>query len=102
MAACAKIYINEDYSVELYEEEIDQIADDVRAALYDKPRPADYSVADILTQVDTRVRGYIEACIWMDAHTSYCIDDLCKKQRTKEDYWNIIKMVLEQIEVIAK
>lgn len=78
MDACAKIYINDDYSVEVYKEDIEEIADDVRAS------------------------GYIEACIWMDVHTSYCIGDLCKKQRTKEDYWNIIKMVLEQIEVIAK
>lgn len=102
MDACAKIYINDDYSVEVYKEDIEEIADDVRAALYDKPRPADYNVADILTQVNVRASGYIKACIWMDVHTSYCIGDLCKKQRTKEHYWNIIKMVLEQIEVIAK
>lgn len=76
MDAFAKIYINDDYSVEVYKEEI---ADDVRAALYDKPRPADYNVADILTQVNVRASGYIEACIWMDVHTSYCIGDLCKK-----------------------
>lgn len=102
MDACAKIYINEDYSVELYKEEIDEMAGDVRAALYDKPRPADYNVADILTQVDVRAGSYIEACTWMDVHTSYCIGDLCDKQRTKEDYWNVIKMVLEKIDVIVK
>lgn len=39
MDACAKIYINDDYSVEVYKEDIEEIADDVRAALYDKPTP---------------------------------------------------------------
>ena len=102
MDACAKIYINEDYSVELYKDEIEDIADSVREALYEMPRPADYSVADILTQVDIYAGAHIETCIWMDTETSYAFDDLCNKQRTKEDYWNVIKMVLEQIEVIAK
>ena len=32
MDAFAKIYINDDYSVEVYKEEIEEIADDVRAA----------------------------------------------------------------------
>lgn len=36
------------------------------------------------------------------AEKEYCIGDLDNKQRTKEDYWYVIKLVLEQIEVIAK
>ena len=102
MDACAKVYINDEYSVELYKDEIKDIADSVREALYEMPRPADYSVADILTQVDIYAGAHIETCIWMDTETSYDLDDLCSQQRTKEDYWNVIKMVLEQIEVIAK
>lgn len=36
------------------------------------------------------------------AEEEYCMGDLDNKQRTKEDYWHVIKLVLEQIEVIAK
>ena len=102
MDACAKVYINDEYSVELYKDEIKDIADSVREALYEMPRPADYSVADILTKVDNYASAHIETYIWMDTKTIYAFKDLCSQQRTKEDYWNVIKMVLEQIEVIAK
>ena len=92
MDTIAKVYITKDYSVELYDDDIESIAADVREALYNMPRPADYSVSDILTQAD----------IYAGAHIEVCMGDLDNKQRTKEDYWHVIKLVLEQIEVIAK
>ena len=102
MKVCAKVYINKDYSVKLLDYDIEEIVNEVREALYDKPRPADYTVADILTTVNIYAGAYIELRMEDDTEVEYCIDDLCEKPRTKEDYWNVIKMVLEQIEVITK
>lgn len=45
---------------------------------------------------------YIEDEINRSTKEEYCIGDLDNKQRTKEDYWYVIKLVLEQIDVIAK
>ena len=97
-----EVYITSDYSVKLNKVDITIIADDVRIALYDMPRPDDYTVADVLTKVSMYTRMYIEDKIEREAEEEYCFGDLDHKKRTKEDYWNVIKMVLEQIEVIAK
>ena len=102
MDTIAKVYIDNGYSVELSEYDIDSIARDVRITLYEKPRPYDYTVADILTEVDVLTGMYIEYEMERGTEKEYCIGDLCDKQRTKEDYWHVIKLVLEQIDVIAK
>lgn len=102
MDACAKVYITKDYSVELSRCDIDSIARDVRITLYEKPRPYDYTVADILTEAEVLTDMYIEDEMERGTEKDYCIGDLCDKQRTKEDYWNVIKMVLERVDVIAK
>lgn len=102
MDAIAKVYIDNDYSVELSECDIDSIARDVRITLYEKPRPYDYTVADILTEAKVLADMYIEDKMERGTEKEYCICDLCDKQRTKEDYWNVIEMVLEQVNVIAK
>lgn len=39
MDTIAKVYITKDYSVELYDDDIESIAADVREALYNMPRP---------------------------------------------------------------
>lgn len=102
MDACAEVYITKDYSVELSEDDIKSIARDVRVTLYEKPRPYDYTVADILTEADVLAGMYIEDEMERGTEEEYCMGDLDNKQRTKEDYWYVIKLVLEQIEVIAK
>nr|DAF81114.1 MAG TPA: hypothetical protein [Caudoviricetes sp.] len=96
------VYITSDYSVVLDKIDITIIADDVRMALYDMPRPDDYTVADVLTQAIMSTRMYIEDKIECEAQEEYCFGDLDHKKRTKSDYWHVIKLVLEQIEVIAK
>lgn len=78
------------------------VADDVRLALYEMPRPDDYTAADILTKVSTYTRIYIENKIEKDTQKEYCLVDLDQKKRTEADYWQVIKMVLGEIEVIAK
>lgn len=102
MDTITKVYVTKDYSVELHKYDIEEIVSEVREDLYNMPRPDDYTVADILTKVDIYAGAYIELLIEDDTEVEYCIDDLCEKQRTKEDYWHVIKLVLEQIEVIAK
>lgn len=99
-----EVYITKNYLVELCDNDIEAIAASVRKALYEKPRPDDYTVADILTEAKICAGVYIELYMEDDTDTEeeYCIEDLCEKQRTKEDYWHVIKLVLEQIEVIAK
>lgn len=102
MDTIAKVYITKDYSVNLSEDDIKSIASDVRITLYEKPRPYDYTVADILTETGVLIHMYIEDEINRSTKEEYCIGDLDNKQRTKEDYWYVIKLVLEQIDVIAK
>lgn len=97
-----EVYITSDYSVELNEDDIKAIAEFVREALYEMPRPADYSVADILATVNIYVSTQIEVYMACDKEEIYCYGDLDNKQRTKEDYWHVIKLVLEQIKIIAK
>lgn len=102
MDAYAKVYITKDYSVELNEDDIKSIACDVRITLYEKPRPYDYTVADILTEANVLTDMYIEDEIERGTEKEYCLGALDNKQRTKEDYWYVIKLILEQIDVIAK
>lgn len=97
-----EIYITSDYSVKLDRVDILFIADNVRLALYEMPRPDDYTVADILTKVSIYTRMYIENKIEKDTQEEYCYKDLDHKKRTEADYWQVIKSVIEQIEVIAK
>ena len=97
-----EVYITSDYSVKLDRVDILFIADDIRLALYEMPRPDDYTVADILTKVSMYTRMYIENKIEKDTQEEYCSEDLDHKKRTETDYWKVIKMVLEEIEVIAK
>lgn len=97
-----EVYITSDYSVALDKYDITVIADDVRIALYEMPRPDDYTVADILTKVNMYSRMYIEDKMEREAQEEYCFGDLDHKKRTESDYWHVIKLVLEQIEVIAK
>lgn len=97
-----EVYITSDYSVKLDRVDILFIADDVRLALYEMPRPDDYTVADILTKASTYTRMYIENKIEKDTQEEYCLGDLDHKKRTEADYWQVIKMVLGEIEVIAK
>ena len=67
-----------------------------------KPRPYDYTVTDILTEADVLAGMYVEDEMERGTEEKYCMGDLDNKQRTKEDYWHVIKLVLEQIDVIAK
>lgn len=97
-----EVYITSDYSVALDKYDIMVIADDVRMALYEMPRPDDYTVADILTKVNIYSRMYIEDKMEREAQEEYCFGDLDHKKRTESDYWHVIKLVLKQIEVIAK
>ena len=102
MDTIAKVYITKDYSVELSKDDIDSIARDVRITLYEKPRPYDYTVADILIEAEVLTDMYIEDEMERGTEEEYCIGDLDNKQHTKSDYWHVIKLVLEQIDVIAK
>lgn len=97
-----EVYITSVYSVKLDRVDILFIADDVRLALYEMPRPDDYTAADILTKVSTYTRMHIENKIEKDTQEEYCLVDLDHKKRTVADYWQVIKMVLGEIEVIAK
>ena len=97
-----EVYITSDYSVKLDRVDILFIADDVRLALYEMPRPDDYTVADILTKTKTIVHMYFEDKMTQDTEETYCYDDLDHKKRTESDYWKVIKLVLGEIEVIAK
>lgn len=97
-----KVYITSDYSIVLCDNDIEAIAASVRDILYSMPRPADYTVANILAKAQMVANVYIERILEEEAEEDYCFDDLDNKQRTKKDYWQVIKSVLEQIEVIAK
>lgn len=79
MDAIAKVYIDNDYSVELSECDIDSVAHDVRITLYEKPRPYDYTVADILIEAEVLVGMYIEDEMERGTEKEYCIGDLCDK-----------------------
>lgn len=96
------IYITSDYSIVLCDNDIEAIAASVRDILYSMQRPADYTVANILAKTQMVANVYIERIIEEEAEEDYSFADLDNKQRTKSDYWQVIKMVLEQIEVIAK
>ena len=97
-----EVYITSDYSVKLDRVDILFIVDDVLLALYEMPRPDDYTVADVLTKVSTYTRMYIKNKMEKDTQEEYCLEDLDHKKRTEADYWQVIKMVLGEIEVIAK
>lgn len=97
-----EVYITSDYSVVLDKDDIKAITESVREALYEMPRPADYSVADILATVNIYVNTQIDVYMACDTEETFCYGDLDNKQRTKEDYWHVMKLVLEQIKVIAK
>lgn len=101
MDACAKVYITSDYSVELNKEDMKMIVADTCQELYAMPRPADYTVADILDQANYEVRIYIE-WILENAGKDYMFGDLDNKQRTKEECWQVTKKVLEKIDAIIK
>lgn len=96
-----KIYITSDYSVELDKETMDMIVADTCEELYAMPRPADYTVADIIDQAIYEVHTHVEWIIEC-AGKDYCIGDLDNKQRTKSDYWQVIKEVLTRIDAIIK
>lgn len=96
------IYITSDYSIVLCDNDIEAIAASVRDILYSMPRPSDYTVANILAKTNMVVHVYIERILEEEAEENYCFADLDNKQRTKLDYWQVIKAVIEQIEVIAK
>lgn len=97
-----KIYITSDYSIVLCDNDIEAIAASVRDILYSMPRPADYTVANILAKTNMVTHVYIERILEEEVEEDYCFGDLDNKQRTKKDYWQVIKKVIEQIEVIAK
>lgn len=96
------IYITPNYSIVLCDNDIEAIAASVRDILYSMPRPADYTVANILAKTNMVTRVYIERILEEEVEEDYCFGDLDNKQRTKKDYWQVIKSVIEQIEVIAK
>ena len=97
-----KVYITSNYSIVLCDNDIEAIAASVRDILYSMPRPADYTVANILAKAQMVANVYIERILEEEAEEDYCFADLENKQRTKSDYWQVIKNVLEKIEVIAK
>lgn len=96
------IYITPNYSIVLCDNDIEAIAASVRDILYSMPRPADYTVANILAKTNMVTHVYIERILEEEVEEDYCFGDLDNKQRTKKDYWQVIKSVIEQIEVIAK
>jgi hypothetical protein len=97
-----EVYITSDYSVVLDKDDIKAITECVREALYEMPRPTDYSVADILSTVNLYVNTQMEINMTCDTKETYCYGDLDNKQRTKSDYWQVMKEILTQIKVIAK
>lgn len=80
----------------------DDLNGDKSFSALDMPRPDDYTVADVLTKVTMYTRMYIEDKMERETQENYCFGDLDHKKRTESDYWRVIKLVLEQIEVIAK
>lgn len=96
------IYITPNYSIVLCDNDIEAIAASVRDILYSMPRPADYTVANILAKTNMVTHVYVERILEEEVEEDYCFGDLDNKQRTKKDYWQVIKSVIEQIEVIAK
>lgn len=96
------IYITPNYSIVLCDNDIKAIAASVRDILYSMLRPADYTVANILAKTNMVTHVYIERILEEEVEEDYCFADLDNKQRTKKDYWQVIKSVIEQIEVIAK
>ena len=96
------IYITSNYSVVLCDNDIEAIAASVRDILYSMPRPADYTVANIIAKAKMVANVYIERILEEETEENYCFSDLDNKQRTKKDYWQVIKNVLEKIEVITK
>lgn len=96
------IYITPNYSIVLCDNDIEAIAASVRDILYSMPRPADYTAANILAKTNMVTHVYIERILEEEVEEDYCFGDLDNKQRTKKDYWQVIKSVIEQIEVIAK
>lgn len=96
------IYITPNYSIVLCDNDIEAIAASVRDILYSMPRPADYTVANIIAKAKMVANVYIERILEEEVEEDYCFADLNNKQRTKKDYWQVIKSVIEQIEVIAK
>lgn len=102
MDGSIEVYITSDYSVVFDKEDIKAITECVREALYEMPRPTDYSVADILSTVNLYVNTQMEINMTCDTKETYCYGDLDNKQRTKSDYWQVMKEVLTQIKVIAK
>lgn len=96
------IYITSHYSIVLCDNDIEAIASSVRDILYSMPRPVDYTVANIIAKTKMVTHVYIERILEEEAEEDYCFADLDNKQRTKENYWQVIKAVIEQIEVIAK
>lgn len=82
-----EVYITSDYSVVFDKEDVKAIIECVREALYEKPHPTDYSVADILLVVNFYVSTQIEVNMTCDTEETYCYGDLDNKQRTKSDYW---------------
>lgn len=55
-----EVYITSDYSVVFDKEDIKAITECVHEALYEMPRPTDYSVADILSTVNLYVNTQME------------------------------------------
>lgn len=96
------IYITPNYSIVLCDNDIEAIAASVRDILYSMPRPADYTVANIIAKTKIVANVYIERILEEEMEEDYCFADLDNKQRTKKDYWQVIKLIIEQIEVIAK
>lgn len=101
MSDSIKVYITSDYSVEIDKEAIETIVGDTREELYAMPRPEDYTVIDILNQANYEINAWIEFLMW-NAGKEYCFADLDDKERTKSDYWKVIKKVVEEIDVIIK
>lgn len=97
-----EVYITSDYSVVFDKNDIKDITECVREALYEMPRPTDYSVADILSTVTFYVNIQMEINMTRDIKETCCYGDLDNKQRTKSDYWQVMNEVLTQIKVIAK
>lgn len=96
------IYITSNYSIVLCDNDIEAIAASVRDILYSMPRPTDYTVANIVAKAKMVTKVYIERILEEETEEDYCFGDLDNNQRTKLDCWQVIKKVIEQIEVIAK
>lgn len=77
------------------------LSGDTREELYAMPRPEDYTVIDILNQANYEINTWIEFLMW-NAGKDYSLADLDNKERTKSDYWQVIKKVAEEIDVIIK